>query len=113
MQKLSLEYYLCMTCYNANHCNYLTQVYQVSMTDYLIFLPWRETIPLTLLRQNTGVSTVIKCMHLVSNVESAPGSLQPNDGARVSWEKRKTHQPDSQDSTENGNHMPKVKYTHC
>lgn len=37
MQKLSLEYYLCMTCYNANHCNYLTQVYQDSMTDYLTF----------------------------------------------------------------------------
>lgn len=65
-----------------------------------------ETVPLTLLIYNIEVSTVIKCIHLVSNISSTPCGLQPNDRARVS------EHPDSQDSTENENHMPKVKYTH-
>jgi len=38
MQKLSLKYYLCMICCNVNHYNYIKQVYQGLMVDYLISL---------------------------------------------------------------------------
>jgi len=37
MQNLRLKYYLCMICCNVNHYNYIKQVYQGLMVDYLIF----------------------------------------------------------------------------
>jgi hypothetical protein len=102
IQKLSLKYYLCMICCNANYYNYIKQVYKGLMIDYLIFFTLDgdcSSDPPNIC--NIGVSTVTKCMHLVSNINRTPCGLQPNDRTRV------FEHPDSQDSTENGNHMPK------
>jgi hypothetical protein len=73
--------------WQCNHYNYIKQVYQGLMVDYLIFLTLDEDYPLTLLIYNTGVSTVIKCLHLVSNIRSTPRGLHTNDRERVFWER--------------------------
>jgi len=110
-----------MICCNTNHYNYTKEVYQILMVDYLLVLTLDEDyssdpsniyiyiyIYITVDSPMASSGSILSVMSEAHHVVYSQVKEQ-----RVFWEKNNVQHPDYQDSTKNGNHMPKVKHTHC